>query len=110
MGLTLTELDQGSFDDTLNSEQRILIVQFYTDTCKTCHALERVSEELAEKYSGRLAFTKVNAGKSFDIAMRYNVLNVPSFKIFRGGEQIGELVGSIDSKRLRNTVNDIVNR
>ena len=106
----IKDIDEKTFDNILNSEQRIFAVQFYTPTCTTCHALLNTCLELSDKHKGKLIFVRVDAQANPGLAIRYGVLGVPSFRFFKDGKQVGELTGSINNAKLTDTVNKLVQK
>ncbi len=58
-------------------------------------------ESLSDEYRGRLAFVKLNADQSSDIASRYGVQGLPTLKFFCAGRPIAEIVGYLPRNTLK---------
>jgi thiol-disulfide isomerase/thioredoxin len=104
----IKDLNKAAFNTLLKEEERLIIVEFYTSTCPNCAAIAPVYAELSEELHKSAAFTMVNAETFQELAMRYGVLGVPTFKFICNGRPVGELVGSINATLLRNTIKDII--
>ena len=82
-------LDDGEgFDDLRESTDRLL-VEFYTNGCSMCAAMEPVLGNVARATDTTVAM--VNAGYAFDLAERYSVSSVPTLLLFEDGELVGRL-------------------
>ncbi len=58
-------------------------------------------DSLSDEYRGRLAFVKLNADQSSDIASRYGVQGLPTLKFFCAGRPIAEIVGYLPRNNLK---------
>lgn len=108
MNENIKELDDKTFDETLKSTDKLVIVEFYTNTCPNCLAIAPVYEELSKELGKDAVFSQVNAQKNMTIAARYGVMATPTFKFFCKTGPIGELVGAIHATVLRNTIKDLI--
>ena len=59
-----------------------------------------VMEELAGELT-EVVFAKVNVDDHSDIAQRYNILSIPTFLIFKGGQVVDQFSGSMTKDALR---------
>jgi thiol-disulfide isomerase/thioredoxin len=60
----IKELDDKTFDETLKSTDKLVIVEFYTNTCPNCLAIAPVYEELSKELSEDAVFAQLNAQKN----------------------------------------------
>ncbi len=104
----IKELDESKFDDILKNSDKLVIVEFYNTTCPNCQAIAPVYEELSEELHKEALFTKINAMQNTNIASRFGILSVPTFKFFCKDRPIGELVGALHATVIRNTIKDLI--
>jgi thiol-disulfide isomerase/thioredoxin len=102
------ELDDESFDEILKETDKLIIVEFYTNTCPNCAAIAQIYSELSQEMEKEAIFTKLNTERSMAIAQRYGVMGVPTFKFFCKEKPIGEIVGTVPTTMLRNTIKDYI--
>ena len=89
-----TILDEKNFDrEVLNSELPVM-VDFWAIWCGPCKVLSPIVEELAKDYAGKIKVGKVNVDENNNLAMKYNVMSIPTLKFFKGGKLVGELIGA----------------
>lgn len=102
----ILELDSGSFEDVVTKCDKMVIIEFYTNDCPNCRAMEPTYQKLAEELDGKANFCRVNARLHQEIAMKYGVQSVPTFKFFCHRKPIGEIVGNVNKTILKNTIVD----
>ena len=90
--------------EVLKSEIPVL-VDFYADWCGPCKLVAPIVEQVAEEYAGRVAVGKVNVDESPDLAMKYGVMSIPTFIIFRKGGIFRKTIGAQNKKSLEQALN-----
>ncbi len=94
-------------EEVLHSELPVL-VDFYADWCGPCQMMAPVVEEIAEKMEGRLKVGKCNTDENMPLAQKYRVANIPAFRIFKGGQQVGSLMGVMEEEELLEKLEEIL--
>lgn len=89
--ITLTE---ENFEQEVLQSKTPVLIDFWAEWCGPCKILSPLIEEIAKEYEGKLKVGKVNVDEQNGLAMRYNVMSIPTMKFFKGGQQVGELVGA----------------
>ncbi len=98
MALHITE--QNFEAEVLNSDIPVM-VDFYADWCGPCKMMAPLVEKLAEEMDGRMKIGKVNVDDESGLAVRYRVMNIPSFLFFKNGELVDTAVGGMSAEALR---------
>ncbi|MFQ5914552.1 MAG: thioredoxin family protein [Nitrospinota bacterium] len=105
---TVRTIATSEFDrDVLNANSPVL-VDFCTDWCGSCRAMDPVVEALSKKADGRFQVVKVNVEKDRDLAIRYEIRSVPTFLIFKNGEIVFHHAGLPTGGRLASALEDTV--
>ncbi|MEM1775767.1 MAG: thioredoxin [Nitrososphaerota archaeon] len=84
--------------DTLIAKYPIVVVDFWAEWCLPCRVIAPVIEELAEKYSVKIVFIKLNVDENPITASRYNITSIPTLMIFKNGKPIDVIVGAYPKK------------
>ena len=82
-------LTTSNFDEEVYEAGMPVLVDFYADWCGPCKAMGPVVEELAGEFAGKAKVGKVNVDENQELAMRYNVMSIPTFLVLKGKSFIG---------------------
>jgi len=93
---------------TLLKTSRIVVVDFYADWCGPCKQIAPVFEQLSQQLSrkDRITFAKVDTDNQKELASKYNVTTLPTFMVFRGGEQVEKL--GPDPRKLSDVIRKLI--
>jgi thioredoxin 1 len=85
-----------------------VVVDFTAAWCGPCQKLAPTIEALAEDFQGRVKVGKLDIDDNSDIATQFQILSVPSVLFFRGGEEVGRVVGLSPKDSLRKKIEEIL--
>ncbi len=87
-------LNEENFDQEVLHSPLPVLVDFWAVWCGPCKVLSPIVEEIAKEYQGKLKVGSVNVDENNNLAMRYNVMSIPTLKIYKNGQVVGEMVGA----------------
>ena len=90
--------------EVLGSEIPVL-VDFYADWCGPYQMMAPIIEQLAKDYEGRIAIGKLNVDDNPELALRYNVMSIPTLILFRKGEVFSKEVGARSKRDMEKVLN-----
>lgn len=93
-------LTTNNFDKEVYEADMPVLVDFYADWCGPCKAMGPVVEDLAGEYAGKIKVGKVNVDENQELAMRYNVMSIPTFLVFKGKDVAAKTMGMQDKAGL----------
>ena len=93
MGTTKAVSDQSFDADVLKSGAPVL-VDFWAEWCGPCRALAPKLEEIAAEMGAKIAVVKLNVDENEDTPRKYGIRGIPAMLLFKGGQQVGQLVGN----------------
>lgn len=89
-----------TFQADVLDETLPVLLDFTATWCGPCKMLAPVMEELAEEWEGKVQVYKIDVDQSQDLAMKYQVMSVPTVMIFVDGEEKERLVGFRPKKKI----------
>lgn len=87
------EVGLADFDAEVLKSDLPVVVDFWAPWCGPCKAAAPHFEALAVKYAEQAKFVKVNVDNEQELAKKYHVQSIPTFKSFKRGKIIEHLVG-----------------
>lgn len=85
-----------------------VFVDFYADWCGPCKMMAPIVEKLAEKYEGKMKVGKCNIDEENQLAVRYNVMSIPTMIIFSKGEKKEVIVGATSQNDLESIIEKFI--
>ena len=84
--------------EVLNSEKTVLI-DFYADWCGPCKMLSPVVEEVAQENTD-IKVVKINVDNAQEIAIKYQIMSIPTLVVVKGGNEVTRSVGVISKTEM----------
>ena len=94
MGQNTTAVTDASFNADVLSSQVPVLVDFWAEWCGPCRALAPKLEEIASEMTGKVKIVKMNVDENQSTPGEYGIRGIPALLLFKGGKQVGELVGN----------------
>lgn len=87
-----------------NSRRGLVLVDFWAPWAGPSLRQQKVLKALAVEYDGRFLLVSVNTDEQKDVASRFGVKSLPSFKLFRGGKVVEDVHGMQPEADYRATI------
>ena len=84
--------NKDGFDKALASGQ-LMMVDFWASWCGPCKMAAPIIESVAGEYEGKALVGKVNTDDEQELAVRYEVMSIPTVIFFKNGKEVERKVG-----------------
>ncbi len=70
-----------------------MVVDFYATWCEPCRVLSPLLDRVADDYTNKIKFVKVNVDESPELAQIYQVQAIPLVLMFKDGKLADQISG-----------------
>ena len=89
------KLTSANFEEEVINSQIPVLVDFWAEWCGPCKMMMPILEQLAKEMENKnVKIAKCNVDENQDLAQKYDIMSIPSFKVFKNGQVIEEWVGA----------------
>lgn len=96
-------LTEQNFEDFVK-KYPFIVIDCWAPWCSPCRMVAPAVKELAKEHKGKVVFGKLNTDDNQSIAMKYNIMSIPTFLIFKDGELIARPVGAMPKPALEASI------
>jgi thioredoxin 1 len=97
-------VEDSNFKEQVEDAQGLSIVDFWAEWCGPCKMIGPIVEEMAEEYTGRVNFFKLDVDSSASTAQRFNIRSIPTLLFFKDGQVVETIIGLKSKKELTEVV------
>ena len=94
MAGSISTLSAATFNEVVASASEPVLVDFWAEWCTPCKMIAPILQEIADEQAGKLKIVKLNVDDVPDVAMKYQVMSIPTLIVFKDGVEVNRLVGA----------------
>ncbi len=87
------EVDDAQFDQVVLKSTKPVLVDFWATWCRPCAMIAPILDELAEEYSDRITFTRMDVDQNQKTAAQFQIMSIPTLLLFKDGKPVNHIVG-----------------
>lgn len=72
---------------------RVVLVDFWAPWCNPCRMLGGILEQVAAELPADVTIGKVNIDENRDLAVKFEVMNIPRIFIYKDGKIVNDMSG-----------------
>ena len=81
------KVNTGNFDTEVLQADKPVLVDFWAEWCGPCNMISPIIEEISDERTD-IKVCKVNIDEDGELAVKYNVMSIPTMIAFKNGEII----------------------
>ena len=94
------DISDDNFDSEVLKSDKPVLIDFWAEWCGQCKVLGPVIDEVAEDYSDRVKFVKLNIDNNPSNTQKFGIRGIPTLLLFKNGEKIDTSVGVLSKSEL----------
>ena len=102
--MAVVEITKDNFEHTVLKADKPVLVDFWAEWCGPCQMMVPIVDEVAEERND-IIIGKLNVDTQPEIALRYNVMSIPTLILFENGEEAQKSIGLISKEELLELIN-----
>jgi thioredoxin 1 len=104
----ISTLDETTFDEVIGASDAPVLVDFWAEWCGPCKMIAPILEEIAGEHPGKIQIAKLNVDDHPDLAMRFDVMSIPTLILFKDGEAKKRMIGAKGKGQLLEELNEFL--
>ena len=99
------QIKANEFEEEVLKSDIPVLVDFFATWCGPCKMMSPIVEAVENEMQGKIKVCKIDTDEAADLAMKYEIMSIPTFMLFKNGEVAGTVVGMRDKEELMNFIN-----
>lgn len=95
---------KSEFNKIISESNIPVIIKFFATWCGPCKMVAPAFEKLSQEFENQVKFIEINVDDCDGIAGDYYVSSVPTFIIFKNGEEFNRTSGALGYEQLENFI------
>lgn len=99
--MSVVNLNEKNFEEEVLKSDKTILIDFWASWCGPCKMMSPVVDEIAEEMNGTVKVCKINIDEEQNLAVKYNVMSIPTFVAIKAGKEIGRTIGVQDKEEIK---------
>lgn len=91
--MSVLKINEQNFENEVLKSEEMVLIDFYADWCGPCKMMSPVVDEIAEEMGDAVKVCKINIDEEQNLAVKYDVMSIPTFIVIKDGKEVGRTVG-----------------
>lgn len=106
--MDVIKLTSENFEEEVLKSEKTVLIDFYADWCMPCKMMTPVIERVAIENKD-IKVGKINIDAEEELAIKYQVMSIPTFIVIKNGQVVNRIVGVVDKSELEMAIKWVKN-
>ena len=97
--MSVIKVNNDNFEQEVLQSEKTVLVDFYANWCGPCKMLSPIVDEVAEEVKN-VKVCKVNIDEARDLAIKYDIMSIPTLLVFKNGNVVNNSLGLIKKEQI----------
>lgn len=98
--MSVLKINEGNFEEEVLKSGKMVLIDFYADWCGPCRMMSPIIDEIAEELKESVKVGKINVDENQELAIKYDVMSIPTIIIFKNGMPVKTFIGVTDKNEI----------
>lgn len=98
--MSVISLNEKNFDEEVLRSDKPVLIDFWASWCGPCKMMSPVIDAIAEEMGEKVKVCKINIDEEQNLAVKYNVMSIPTFIVIKDGKEVSRSVGVQDKAEI----------
>jgi thioredoxin 1 len=97
----MIDVTTATFDAEVLKSKTPVVVDYWAPWCGPCRIFSPIIDEVSKDFEGKAKFAKLNTDDNQDIAVKYNIMSIPTVLLFVNGSVKATSVGALPKENFK---------
>lgn len=98
--MAVVTVTNDNFEEVVLKSDKPVLLDFWADWCSPCKMLAPTIDEVAEEFDGQIVVGKVNVDEEAALALKYQVMAIPTLIVMKYGVFEGRSSGLLSKDEI----------
>lgn len=99
----IIDANKDEFQEIINSEQGIVLVDFWAEWCGPCKTLGPILKNVSEEVEN-VTIIKINVDSNAELSAQYGIRSIPTVLVLNAGKQVDKFIGLQNKEKIKEII------